>query len=197
MWNLAGLLGKNAGWKELLSNKNAPDRLKNVIVGMCAHRMQLRHIHRAYDFCSGPFFCFVETKSPFVQVLYQRAELCSLRILEKHAPWMGARREINRQCAKDSNGLPDGAAPKCYRGIFGAPVEAYHGAIETQGRGILHEHKPLWLQAPWSMDVIGHDDHEEDTFASGVDILICCLFQAFRERDPRCCCDDFPDVCLW
>ena len=63
MFDLAGLLGKNAGWKELLTDKTAPQRLKSVIqtlqyananiVGTCAHRTTLRHIHRAYDLRFG------------------------------------------------------------------------------------------------------------------------------------------------
>ena len=69
MFDLAGVLGTNAGWKELLTSKDAPTRLTSVIqtlqfananiVGTCAHRATLRHIHRAYDLRFGPPLTFV------------------------------------------------------------------------------------------------------------------------------------------
>ena len=52
------------------------------------------------------------------------------------------------------HGTPDGLASKLFRGIFGAPVEAYHGAIETQGRGGLHAQMHLWLLHPLRARVI-------------------------------------------
>ena len=42
-------------------------------------------------------------------------------------------------------GSPDGVAIRYLRRVFGSPVEAYHWAIETQGRGGLHAHMHVWL----------------------------------------------------
>ena len=51
-------------------------------------------------------------------------------------------------------GWPDGVASKYFRGVLGSPVEAYHGAIETQGRGGLHAHMHVWLLHPLRAKVV-------------------------------------------
>ena len=101
------------------------------------------------------------------------------RILEEHAPKMPSRAKMNGQSAQDPvsvalffnvmmelflkyflgvdltcpKGHPDGVASEYFRGLFGV-VQAYHGAIETQGRGGLHAHMHVWLVHPMTADVL-------------------------------------------
>ena len=61
MFDLAGTLGKNAGWKELLSSKDAPQRLKSVIQALqyANANIESREISAGYadsDLGSGEVF---------------------------------------------------------------------------------------------------------------------------------------------
>ena len=47
----------------------------------------------------------------------------------------------------------DGSATEFGRGLFG-PVRAYHGPVETQGRGGLHAHYLVWLDHPMTAHVL-------------------------------------------
>ena len=49
--------------------------------------------------------------------------------------------------------FPDGAATEFGRGVLG-PVTAFHGPIETNGRGGLHAHYLVWLAQPMTAHVL-------------------------------------------
>ena len=68
MWQATASLGKNAGFKELLSGKEVPENVKRVVrhllvcmgnvVGSNAHRTLLRHVNRNYCMCFDPPLVF-------------------------------------------------------------------------------------------------------------------------------------------
>ena len=114
-----------------------------------------------------------------MRVFYNDKQVWAARLLEEHAPKMPTRAEMNGQSAQDPvsvalffnvmmelflkhflgvdrtcpKGHPDGVASEFFRGLFGV-VQAYHGAVETQGRGGLHAHMHVWLKHPMTAHVL-------------------------------------------
>ena len=190
MWKISDHLGKNAGWKELLSDSSVPSHLKSAVnalqyihqdvLGTCAHRQKLRHTDRAYCNLFGSPLIWTtpnmdDRTNPMMKLFYEGEEVRGWRTLEEHAPAMPAWNEMMRRAARDPVSMAvlfeimmelllkhlfgvdrgpkaryrnqDGAATEYWRGIFG-PVQAYHGPIETNGRGGLHGHFHVWLVTP-------------------------------------------------
>ena len=116
MWQATASLGKNAGFKELLSGKEVPENVKRVVrhllvcmgnvVGSNAHRTLLRHINRSYCICFGPPLVFTtpnvaDVAHLVVRLMYDGASVMEWKLIEEHDPDMPSKAEMLRRVAAD------------------------------------------------------------------------------------------------
>ena len=116
LWTATAALGKNAGFKELLSKPDVPPRVKQVVktlltcmhevVGSNAHRTTLRHTNKSYCLLFGPPLVFTtpnvnDPGSVVMRLMYDGATVTEWRLLEENTPEMPSRRAMLRRVAAD------------------------------------------------------------------------------------------------
>ena len=116
MWQATASLGKNAGFKELLSGKEVPENVKRVVrhllvcmgnvVGSNAHRTLLRHINRSYCIAFGPPLVFTtpnvaDVAHLVVRLMHDGASVMEWKLVEEHDPDMPSKAEMLRRVAAD------------------------------------------------------------------------------------------------
>jgi hypothetical protein len=153
------------------------------VVGSDAHRTTLHHEIFGYHLLFGAPLVFVtpnvaENKSPIMRLLYEDApvgEWCVLR--DEGAPQMPSVSEMLRRVSRDPVSQAmffrmmillflkhvlgvdagvlhmDGVASSTRPSVVGSVV-AYHGPVETQGRGGLHPHTQVWLLTPFGSSLL-------------------------------------------
>ena len=116
MYDALEVVGKNAGFKELLGNNAVPEVVRNMIrellicfgnvVGANASRTVQRHICNSYTNHFGFPLVFTtanvaDTKQAMMSLMYEGATARSWRILEEHDPRLPSAREMLRRVAAD------------------------------------------------------------------------------------------------
>ena len=120
MYEAMGIVGANAGFKELLSHTNVSERVKaavrNVllcysnVVGTNAARTTERHTCNSYCLLFGTPLAFTtanfaDVTQPMMKLLYDTGGAttteCSWSLLEEHDPEMPSKRDMCRMVAAD------------------------------------------------------------------------------------------------
>ena len=113
---MCDVIGKAAGFKEILCNPNVKPAVKMAvqtlqtmhanIVSTCAHRTTLRHETRGYCHLFGVPLVFTtlnvaDTRDFVVNLMYNDEPLYAWRVMDEHAPKMPSVGKMNENQAAD------------------------------------------------------------------------------------------------